>query len=382
MFGIEKDVCSISPSDMLRDDSADSGSFWASEGKLDSKENLAKPVSETKSFKVNNIENQAIQEPKAPQPQEIKAYPKPWQSMQTLPSLPSHGMSRLVPQMGNDVQGTSQSSYSFSQRPLIMAAQPTTIQLPQYQNTYPAPSMGLVNIQPQQWLTTPSQPLPRYEHPQAHYIQVGTHPIYAPVWRSEEGIIYPPGATIPSPSVSPGTMSSGAIPPGAIPPGAIPPGAIPPGAIPPGAIPPGATICHPAQPPNATGIHPSYRNVYTTTQFISPAMHRPPAPAGYPTVKPTNAMSFKSLNSKLPSSNQNQMYYSVSRVEDMAGRKRLQYQCNFCRKNFAARSNVVVHIRTHTGEKPFVCVSCRRGFAQKSNLKRHINLLHPKSKSS
>eukprot|EP00471_Norrisiella_sphaerica_P001915 CAMPEP_0184479576 /NCGR_PEP_ID=MMETSP0113_2-20130426/1250_1 /TAXON_ID=91329 /ORGANISM="Norrisiella sphaerica, Strain BC52" /LENGTH=414 /DNA_ID=CAMNT_0026857695 /DNA_START=159 /DNA_END=1403 /DNA_ORIENTATION=- len=63
--------------------------------------------------------------------------------------------------------------------------------------------------------------------------------------------------------------------------------------------------------------------------------------------------------------------FSVKVLESMDGSSQKRYQCSFCKKIFRQRYNVVVHIRTHTGEKPHKCKFCGRGFAQKSNLKRH-----------
>ncbi|GAB5355896.1 hypothetical protein AAMO2058_000244200 [Amorphochlora amoebiformis] len=48
-----------------------------------------------------------------------------------------------------------------------------------------------------------------------------------------------------------------------------------------------------------------------------------------------------------------------------------KWQCHFCHRLFNQKGNLVVHIRTHTGEKPFECSICHKTFAQGSNMKRH-----------
>lgn len=47
-------------------------------------------------------------------------------------------------------------------------------------------------------------------------------------------------------------------------------------------------------------------------------------------------------------------------------------RCSYCNKVFTNRSNLIVHLRSHTGEKPYKCQLCPYACAQSSKLTRHM----------
>ena len=56
------------------------------------------------------------------------------------------------------------------------------------------------------------------------------------------------------------------------------------------------------------------------------------------------------------------------------------YLCKICGKGFSVGHNLNVHMRIHTGERPFCCKICNKSFRQKSAYASHLKNVHNKQK--
>nr|CAD7395675.1 unnamed protein product [Timema poppensis] len=71
----------------------------------------------------------------------------------------------------------------------------------------------------------------------------------------------------------------------------------------------------------------------------------------------------------------NALRYCISPEEKLA--ITLRYHCQYCGRAFSRWNALRLHIRTHTGEKPYVCEVCNRAFAQKGDMRKHCRTQHP-----
>ncbi|XP_030002486.1 gastrula zinc finger protein XlCGF57.1-like isoform X1 [Sphaeramia orbicularis] len=76
---------------------------------------------------------------------------------------------------------------------------------------------------------------------------------------------------------------------------------------------------------------------------------------------------------EVPNTPKDKMTSNEFTVDDVRYRGK-QHQCSVCGKTFDRRSEFMIHMRSHTGEKPFGCSVCGKRFASKSNLSTHMKI--------
>lgn len=123
----------------------------------------------------------------------------------------------------------------------------------------------------------------------------------------------------------------------------------------------------------------STRSPTPRPQTTSPSVELKPAQMSDSPPQETVDLTSTPRSASTPPNKQDFSGNPASESMDISDPNRI-HPCHYCGKKFRFQSNLIVHKRSHTGEKPYKCSVCNHACSQSSKLKRHMKV-HKRSRS-